>query len=77
MPVARDRCGEVQITDFESGTQLRDVDIVLTREEAEDMLAYLSHLLQRPGVAFAHLSEVDRWTLKREITLSVKRGKAS
>jgi hypothetical protein len=67
----------VQITDFESGRQLRDVDIVLTREEAEDMLAYLAHLLQRPGVSCAHLSEIDKWTLKREITLSVKKGKAS
>lgn len=67
----------MQITDFESGKQLRDVDIVLTREEAEDMLAYLSHLLSHKTVAFAHLSEVDKWTLKREITLSVKKEKAS
>ena len=67
----------MQITDFESGKQLRDVDIVLTREEAEDMLAYLAHLLAHKGVPFAHLSEVDKWTLKREITLSVKPPKAS
>lgn len=67
----------MQITDFESGKQLRDVDIVLTQEEAEDMLAYLHHLLHHAGVPFAHLSEVDKWTLKREITLSVKKGKAS
>ena len=67
----------MQITDFESGKQLRDVDIVLTREEAEDMLAYLTHLLHRPNVPFAHLSEVEKWSLKREITLSVKKGKAS
>lgn len=67
----------MQITDFESGKQLRDVDIVLTREEAEDMLAYLTHLLHRPGVHCAHLSEIEKWTLKREITLSVKRGRAS
>ncbi len=67
----------MQITDFESGKQLRDVDIVLTREEAEDMLAYLTHLLHRPNVAFAHLSEVEKWTLKREITLSVRKERAS
>ncbi|HXH61155.1 MAG TPA: hypothetical protein VNI20_07330 [Fimbriimonadaceae bacterium] len=65
----------MQITDFESGKQLRDVDIVLSREEAEDLLAYIAHLLSRPGVPCAHLSEIDKWTLKREITVSVKRRK--
>jgi hypothetical protein len=68
---------EVQITDFESGRQLRDVDIVLTREEAEDLVAYLGCLLHKPGVLLAHLSEVDKWTLKREITLSVRKERAS
>ena len=67
----------MQITDFESGKQLRDVDIVLSREEAEDLVAYLSHLLHRPGVPFAYLSEVEKWMLKREITLSVKKNRAS
>jgi len=67
----------MQITDFESGKQLTDVDIVLSRDEAEDMLAYITHLLHRPNVAFAHLSEVDKLTLKREITLSVKKDIAS
>jgi hypothetical protein len=67
----------VQITDFESGKQLRDVDIVLSREEAEDLLAYVAFLLHQPGVPCAHLSEVEKWSLKREITVSVKREKAS
>ena len=67
----------MQITDFESGRQLRDVDIVLTREEAEDLVAYIGCLLHKPGVHFAYLSEVEKWSLKREITLSVKKSKAS
>lgn len=65
----------MQITDFESGRQLRDVDIVLTREEAEDLLAYIGHLLHRPGVSCAYLSEIEKWSLKREITVSVKNEK--
>jgi hypothetical protein len=67
----------VQITDFESGKQLRDVDIVLTREEAEDLVAYLGRLLHKPTVPCAYLSEIEKWSLKREITLSVKQDLAS
>ena len=67
----------MQITDFESGKQLRDVDIVLTRDEAEDLVAYVAHLLHEPGVSHAYLSEVEKCTLKREITLSVQQERAS
>jgi len=67
----------MQITDFESGRQLRDVDIVLTREEAEDLLAYLGQLLRKPDVNCAFVSEINKWTLKREITVSVDKPRAS
>ena len=67
----------MQITDYESGRQLRDVDIVLTRDEAEDLLVYLGQLLRKPSVNCAFVSEIDKWTLKKEITVSVKKERAS
>lgn len=67
----------MQITDFESGRQLRDVDIVLTRDEAEDLLEYLSQLLRKPSVNCAYVTEIDKWTLLKEITVSVKKEQAS
>ena len=67
----------MQITDFESGRQLRDVDIILTRDEAEDLLEYLCHLLRTPSVNRAYVTEIDKWTLLKEITVSVQKGQAS
>lgn len=64
----------MQITDFESGRQLSDVDIVLTRDEAEDLLVYLRQLLRKPSVNCAFVSEIDKWTLKKEITVSVNKA---
>ncbi len=61
----------MQITDYESGNQLRDIDIVLTAEEAKDLMAYLSWLLVQPDQRFAQLSEVRKFSLLREITLSI------
>ena len=61
----------MQITDYESGNQLRDIDIVLTTEEAKDLMAYLSWLLVQPDQRFAQLSEVRKFSLLREITLSI------
>lgn len=66
----------MQITDYESGKQLRDVDIILTRDEAEDLLVYLGQLL-RTNVNCAYVSEINKWTLTREITVSVAKNKAS
>ena len=61
----------MRITDYEQGNSLRDICITLTREEAEDLHAYLSKLLQEPKVNRAHLSEIVNARLEKEITIAV------
>jgi len=62
----------MRITDYEKGTTLRDVSIALTRQEAEDLAAYLEHLLHEPRVNRAYLSEVKDLKLDKEITISLE-----
>lgn len=61
----------MQITDYESGRNLRDVNIVLTRDEAEELNAYLSRLLANDQINRVHVSEVNGMHLEREITVSL------
>ena len=61
----------MQIRDYESGKHLTDVDIVLSREEAEELTAYLSRLLASPDVRMVHLSEINGLMLERELTFSL------
>lgn len=62
----------MEIRDYESGKHLTDVDIVLSREEAEELKAYLSRLLLRPEIRTVHLSEINGFLLERELTFSIK-----
>ncbi len=64
----------MEMIDYETGRDLVDVGITLTREEALDMVAFLSHLLREPEVKRAYISDVRGFCLEREITLSLREG---
>ena len=61
----------MQITDYESGRNLRDVNIVLSRNEAEELQAYLSRMLTDDAIHHIHVSEVQGMHLERELTVSI------
>ncbi len=61
----------MQITDYESGRNLRDVNIVLSRDEAEELQAYLSRMLKNEAIHRIHVSEVQGTHLERELTVSL------
>jgi hypothetical protein len=61
----------MRITDYEKNRNLRDISITLTREEAEDLAAYLNQLLKEPEVNRAWLSEIKGVKLEKEITIAV------
>lgn len=67
----------MQITDFETGRLLRDVDIILTPDEAEELVAYLAHLLREPSVICAHVSQFRYARLESELTVSLSRRSAA
>ncbi len=62
----------MEIRDYESGKSLTDVDIVLSREEAEELNAYLRRLLVNPDLRKVHLSQINGLGLERELTFSLK-----
>lgn len=64
----------MRITDYERGKSLSDVCISLTRDEAEELHAYLQCLLTRPDLSRAHLSEVVGSRLERELTIALEKG---
>ena len=61
----------MRIRDYETGREMSDVSLSLTPEEAADMIAYLQRLIKNPGIVRVHLSEVKRFRIERELTLSV------
>ena len=62
----------MRITDYEHSSHLRDVGIMLTRAEAEDLALYLSALLRRPELNAVHLSEVRQGQINREIQFHIQ-----
>lgn len=64
----------MRITDYESGKSLRDVKISLSRQEAEDLQAYLSRMLACEAIQRFQLSEVQGVHLERELTVSINPG---
>ena len=62
----------MRITDYEHSSHLRDVGIMLTREEAEDLAAYLSALLRRPELHSVQLSEYRKGRINREIQFQIQ-----
>jgi hypothetical protein len=64
----------MKIVDYETSKTLNDVGIVLSREEAEDLILYLRKLTQPSGVDRVFLSQVGGGRLEREITLALDSG---
>lgn len=64
------------IQDFETGKDIKDVNIVFSREEAEEMVVFLSRLLTRPDIKRVYISEVVGYHLEREITVSLQEHQA-
>jgi len=61
----------MRIMDYETNRSLSDIGVFLTRDEAEELCAYLQVLQTRPGVQRVHLSEILGSQLKREITVGI------
>ncbi len=61
----------MQILDYERDRVLNDVGIVLTREEALELMLYLHQLVEHPEVQRVYLSEVQGSGLERELTIAL------
>ncbi len=66
----------MRITDYEGGRTLRDVAITLTRDEAEELAAYLFRLMSSAELRHAHLSSVRGAGLDQELTIALQGGGA-
>ncbi|QYK52523.1 MAG: hypothetical protein KF824_09665 [Fimbriimonadaceae bacterium] len=61
----------MDIRDYESGRSLNDVDIVLTRDEAEELSAYLGRLLTNPGLKTVQLTRLEGMTIASELSVTL------
>lgn len=64
----------MRITDYEGGRTLRDVAITLTRDEAEELAAYLHRLIGAQQIPHAHLCAVRGSHLEQELTIALDQG---
>lgn len=62
----------MRIMDYETRRTLNDVGVYLTREEADELCAYLMRLRENPDVQRVYLSEIVGSHLERELTLALK-----
>ena len=63
----------MEIRDYESGRTLRDVDILLSREEAEELNVYLRRLLAKPDMRSVQLSTVEGLLLDSELSITLQK----
>lgn len=63
----------MKILDYATNRTLNDVGIVLTRQEAEELMMYLQKLTARPDVDRIYLSEFDGCLLERELTVALEK----
>lgn len=61
----------MRITDYENQRSLSDVGITLTKEEAEELCAYLLRLRECPSVRQVFLSEIVGNRLEREVSFAI------
>ncbi|MBA4292037.1 hypothetical protein C0431_03610 [bacterium] len=61
----------MKIRDFESGRALNDVDIILTREEVEELAISLNRLLQNPELKSVRVSRIEGMTLAAEVSVTL------
>ena len=62
----------MKMVDYESGRNLRDIDIELTRTEAEQLAASLGKLLGRQDLKKVFLTDFSEGLLDKELTVSLK-----
>lgn len=62
----------MKIRDYESGRTLTDIDIVLSRDEAEELSAYLHRLLENPSLNFVQLSNVEGMYVSAEVSVTLE-----
>lgn len=74
-PVRKDNLNKedttMEIRDYESGRQLSDVNLVLSREEAAELQTYLARLLDNPDLRRVYLSEVSGMCFEKELSISL------
>ncbi|MCW5937314.1 MAG: hypothetical protein KIT11_08415 [Fimbriimonadaceae bacterium] len=61
----------MKITCFETRRRLRDVDLELTRAEAEELVDYLRRMLDQPDVDRTYLSEIRDGRIEQEMSVSM------
>ena len=61
----------MEIKDYESGRNLYDVDLILTREEAEELSGYLTRLLENPSLRSVQLSNIEGLRLSAEVSVTL------
>lgn len=62
----------MKMVDYESGRNLRDIDIELTRCEVEKLAASLSRLLLRQDLRKVYLKDINDGMLEKELTFVLK-----
>lgn len=62
----------MKILDYETGKALSDVNIELTRGEAEELAAYLTRMLDRDDLKTVYITDLNRGLLERELAISLQ-----
>ncbi len=65
------------ITDYENNRTLHDVEIVLSRDETEELRAYLTRLLETPEIEKIYISEVKGFCLETELAVRLRQVQAA
>jgi len=63
----------MRITDYESRKNLTDVELSLTRDEAEELYIYLHRMLGASELRRAYLTELSGCGIARELAVSIER----
>ena len=62
----------MRIWDYESGRNLVDVGLELTRGEADELATYLRRMLDREDLVKVHLTDLCKGLLARELTVHLE-----
>jgi hypothetical protein len=62
----------MKIRDYESGRTLTDIDIILSRDEAEELSEYLHRLLSNPTLKCVQLSNVEGIHVSAEVSVTLE-----
>ena len=62
----------MRIMDYQSGKELRDVSLLLTSEELEEIALYVGKLQSNTRITHACLSQMRGAVLDKELTIAVE-----